>query len=94
MAEMKKRLHAFFTGHVQGVGFRITAEELAQQFKVTGWVKNLRDGRVEMVAEADESILESFLERLQTGEMKRFIKRVELTWNDATENFDDFRIRY
>ncbi len=91
---MKKRLHAFFSGHVQGVGFRITTEELAQRYKVAGWVKNLRDGRVEVVAEADESILENFLETLQTGDMKRFIKRVELTWSNATESFDDFRIQY
>ena len=91
---MKRRVHAFYVGRVHGVGFRVTAEELARQHGVVGWVRNLRDGRVELIAEADEATLERFLDTLQCGAMKRFIQRVELTWSHASDAFDDFQIRY
>jgi len=47
---MAKRAHVYYSGSVQGVGFRFTAEDLARQNNLTGWVKNLADGRVEIVA--------------------------------------------
>ena len=52
--KMKKRIHVYYEGRVQGVGFRFTSEYVAQQLKLTGWVKNLPDGRVELVAEGKE----------------------------------------
>lgn len=91
---MKKRIHVFYSGRVQGVGFRMTAEETAQEFGVVGWVKNLRDGRVEIVAEANEEILEQFLKALRDGSMKNFIQQVEIVWSNASETFDEFEIRY
>ena len=91
---MKKRAHVFYSGRVQGVGFRMTAEDLAHQMDVLGWVKNLRDGRVELIAEAEETILERFLKAIQTGSMKNFIRQVDVSWSDATDTFDDFEIRY
>ena len=91
---MKKRVHVFYSGRVQGVGFRMTAEDEAHQAGVLGWVKNLRDGRVELVAEADETALDRFLDRMRTGPMKNFIQRVDATWSDSSDNFDDFEIRY
>jgi len=91
---MNKRIHVFYSGRVQGVGFRITAEETARELGVVGWVKNLRDGRVELIAEAEENVLERFLEAIRTGSMKNFVKQVELSWSNASETFDDFEIRY
>ncbi len=91
---MNKRIHVFYSGRVQGVGFRITAEEIARELGVVGWVKNLRDGRVELIAEAEENVLERFLEAIRTGSMKNFVKQVELSWSNASETFDDFEIRY
>jgi acylphosphatase len=91
---MLKRIHVFYSGRLQGVGFRITAEETARNLGVVGWVKNLRDGRVELVAEADEATLERFLDVIRTGPMKNFITQVELSWSNATETFDEFEIRY
>ncbi len=91
---MKKRIHVFYSGRVQGVGFRMTAEETAQEFGVVGWVKNLRDGRVEIVAEANEEVLEQFLKALRDGSMKNFIQQVEIVWSNASETFDEFEIRY
>ena len=91
---MMKRIHAFHSGRVQGVGFRITAEETAHGLGVVGWVKNLRDGRVELVAEADQAALERFLDAIRFGSMKNFITQVEISWSNATETFDEFEIRY
>ena len=91
---MRRRVHVFYSGRVQGVGFRVTAEETAVQYGVLGWVKNLRDGRVEVMAEAEEETLERFLETIRTGPMRNFIKQVEVSWSDAAETFDEFEIRY
>ena len=91
---MTRRVHAFYSGRVQGVGFRVTAEETAEQHGVAGWVRNLKDGRVEIVAEADEAALERFLDAIQCGAMKRFIERIELTWGSASDAFTQFEIRY
>ena len=91
---MKKRVHVYYSGRVQGVGFRMTAEDAARQFGVVGWIKNLRDGRVELVAEADEATLERFLQTLRAGPMKNFIAQVDATWSHASETFAEFEIRY
>ena len=91
---MKKRIHVHYTGRVQGVGFRLTAEETALRMDVVGWVKNLRDGRVELVAEAEEAVLEKFLKAIASGAMRNFIKDVEVSWSEPTGTFDDFDIRY
>ena len=91
---MQKRIHAFYAGRVQGVGFRMTAEDTARELGVVGWVKNLRDGRVELVAEADEAVLERFLEALRTGSMKNFIQHAEISWGNASDTFGEFVIRY
>ena len=91
---MRKRVHVFYRGRVQGVGFRVTVGEMAQEHGVVGWVKNLKDGRVEVIAEADETKLEVFLEAVQYGSMKNFIKGIELSWSNATDTFDEFEIRY
>lgn len=91
---MKKRIHAYYTGRVQGIGFRITAEEAARDMGVLGWVKNLRDGRVELVAEAEEETLKRFVEEIRNGPLKNFIKQVEISWSNASDTFDEFEIRY
>jgi len=94
LVQMKQRVHVFYSGRVQGVGFRMTAEETARRFEVVGWVKNLRDGRVEIMAEGEEPSLKQFLDALQGGPMKNFIQRADISWSAATEAFDDFEIRY
>ena len=89
-----KRVHVLYSGRVQGVGFRVTAEETAHTLRLVGWVKNLRDGRVELIAEGPEDLLAQFLRAIQQGAMKNFIQRSEIVWSDASEDFDDFEIRY
>ena len=90
---MKKRVHVFYSGRVQGVGFRMTAEETAQSLGVVGWVKNLRGGRVELVAEAEEEVLQRFLSALRTGPMKNFIQEADVSWSSASDTFNEFEIR-
>jgi acylphosphatase len=91
---MKKRIHVFYSGKVQGVGFRFSAEETAKRLDVVGWVKNLRDGRVEVTAEAEEQALNRFLKEMQSGPMRSFIKDFEVIWQEPTEEFKEFEIRY
>ena len=91
---MRRRVHIFYSGRVQGVGFRITAEETAQAMGVVGWVKNLRDGRVELVVEADEAVLQRFLSAIRSGSMKNFISQVDVSWSNASDTFNEFEIRY
>lgn len=90
---MVKRLHAYYSGTVQGVGFRFTAESIAKDLGVCGWVKNLRDGRVEIAAEAEEDTLKDFLGRIEQS-FSRYIRDTDIKWLDATGEFSEFRIAF
>jgi acylphosphatase len=56
----------YYTGKVQGVGFRATAVDIARDYPVTGWVKNLADGRVQLLAEGPKESVEAFLKAIRT----------------------------
>lgn len=88
---MKKRIRVFYTGRVQGVGFRFTAIDIARGLGVAGWVKNLSDGRVELVAEADEGRLKDFLSRVNKS-FANYIQGAEVSFEEATGEFKDFAI--
>ena len=70
------RLEAWFSGHVQGVGFRFQALQVAKGFIVTGFVQNLSDGRVYLVAEGSADEVKAFLEAL-AKDMKTFVRQVK-----------------
>jgi acylphosphatase len=72
----------------------MTADEAAKAAGVVGWVKNLPDGRVELVAEASEETLSRFLNEIRTGAMKNFIADVDICWSPACHTFHEFTIRY
>ncbi|QBG46908.1 acylphosphatase [Verrucomicrobia bacterium S94] len=90
----RKQLHAFFSGRVQGVGFRYTVCELASSFAVTGFVKNLWDGDVELVAEGAHQELVDFLNRIRTSRLGRGIVQVRVGWNEASDRFKQFGIEF
>ena len=89
-----KRMQIFFSGTVHGVGFRFTAERLARRFSVTGFVRNLEDGRVEVTAEGEEADLVEFLTGIRESGMKDYIRDVEAHWTEAERCFSRFSITY
>jgi acylphosphatase len=66
-------LQVFYEGHVQGVGFRWSVRDVAKGFDVTGWVRNLPDGRVELQVAGEENEVRAFLDRLAQGELHSLI---------------------
>jgi acylphosphatase len=88
-----RRKTAYFSGNVQGVGFRYTTQNLALQFDVNGYVRNLPDGRVELVIEGDDGEMDHLVQAIQQR-MEGFIKRVDLQESPATNQFDRFSIRH
>ena len=70
--------HVFYEGRVQGVGFRWSAKNLARGYDVTGWVKNIPDGRVEMQVCGDADEVEAFLEAIEESELKSHIKSADV----------------
>ena len=86
------RLHAVFSGWVQGVGFRYTVVRVAGGFGVTGYVMNCPDGAVECVAEGARTELDAFLDAV-SERMEAYIRTREISWEPATGGFDRFGIR-
>jgi acylphosphatase len=67
---------AFYTGRVQGVGFRYSVKQIAAGYEVTGWVRNLADGRVELLANGEVSEVEAFLEAIAGSHLGTHIKEI------------------
>ncbi|HHN46361.1 MAG TPA: acylphosphatase [Planctomycetes bacterium] len=84
---------ALFEGFVQGVGFRFRTALIAREFAVAGSVKNLPDGRVEIMAEGEEAEVNRFLERVR-GSMARHITKVTTSDETPTHSFSNFEIRH
>ena len=84
-------MHSFFSGHVQGVGFRYQVVSIAKGFDLTGYVKNLNDGRVELLAEGDESEVLSFLDMIKS-ELDIYIKSEENLTGSRTRQCSNFSI--
>lgn len=68
-------LQVFYEGHVQGVGFRFTVRQIAKGFDLTGWVRNLPDGRVEVQVTGDEGEVRGFLDQIAQGELHSLIRK-------------------
>lgn len=82
----------YIEGKVQGVGFRYFAYELANTLGVTGFVKNLYDGRVYVEAEAEDATLMDFVKMLRKGSGHAYVKNVSYS-ESVVENFSSFEIR-
>ena len=88
-----ERAVVVFTGQVQGVGFRYTTLHVASEFKVTGYVRNQRDGSVELVAEGERLEVAAFLEAV-AERMRHTLRDSHVTWAPATGEFADFGVRF
>ena len=86
------RMTVHYAGRVQGVGFRYTAKMTANGFEVTGTVRNLSDGRVELIAEGERDELEAFRKAIQDSEVGRFVRQEEVEWSPAKNEFRGFEI--
>ena len=91
---MKARAHVFVSGRVQGVFFRDHTRRWATSLGLTGWVRNLLDGRVEVLAEGEKERLEDLVARLKQGPPMSEVRGVEVAWEDFRGEFGDFRITW
>jgi acylphosphatase len=82
----RKRLHIFYSGRVQGVGFRYTVKSVVSGFEVNGKVRNLPEG--------EQPELEEFRKAIQDSEVGGFIRNEEVNWADATGDWRGFEIRH
>jgi acylphosphatase len=82
----------FYSGSVQGVGFRYTTKTVATGFEVTGLVRNLPDGRVELIAEGARGELEAFRDAIRGTGLAGFIRDENITWSDAQNDLRGFEI--
>lgn len=91
---LHERLHAWVEGSVQGVGFRFFVIQHAAELGLTGWVRNLWDGRVEVIAEGPRASLQKLLEQLKTGPRSASVSHVAAEWLPAADEFTDFNVRF
>jgi acylphosphatase len=80
----RQRMIVIYSGHVQGVGFRYTVKQVATGFEVTGTVRNLPDGRVELIAEGERSELEAFAEAIRDSGLGSLIRQSTPAWGEAS----------
>jgi acylphosphatase len=92
VAGADRRVHCSVTGIVQGVGFRYYTRDEALRLGLRGWVRNLDDGRVEVVAEGPEEALQQLVAWLGRGPRSARVDRVDTRWEAATGQYHDFRI--
>ncbi len=90
---MRKRWHIWISGRVQGVFYRAHTEQVARQLGLTGWVRNLPDGRVEIVAEGEEEKLQKLLDWCWQGPPTAQVNAVEMQEEPTTGEFEQFAKR-
>ena len=86
------RLHLTVDGRVQGVGFRYFVLEHANSLDITGWVRNLYTGEVEVLAEGPHSTLEQFLELVHRGPRGSYVINSKQEWLEYSGEFESFRV--
>ena len=87
------RLHAFIEGRVQGVGFRYFVLRAVEDREISGWVRNRRDGRVEVIAEGEQEDLNRLLNDLRKGPINAEVQGVDYEFTNVRRKFNHFRIR-
>ena len=90
----KARAHLYITGRVQGVNFRYYTQQEAEGLGCVGWVRNLRDGRVEVVAEGEQTKVEELARWCHRGPSWASVTNVEIQWETPTGEFKNFGVAY
>ncbi|MCX5686720.1 MAG: acylphosphatase [Candidatus Omnitrophica bacterium] len=90
---MVRRLHAYYDGSVQGVGFRYTVQRSAEALGLAGWARNLPDGRVEVILEGTKADIKKFLQKIESV-FSQYIRDADVEWGEATGEFNGFDIRF
>lgn len=88
------RAHLFIDGMVQGVFYRAFTRDLAHSIGLEGWVKNLRDGRVETVFEGKKELIEKAIKECYTGPPGARVSNIEVKWESFTGEEKGFSVRY
>jgi acylphosphatase len=91
---MKSRAHVFISGIVQGVFFRASARGEGKRLGLTGWVRNVPDGRVEAVFEGEESAVDAMISWCRGGSPHSRVDDVDVKREEYTGEFSDFGVRY
>lgn len=91
---MKLNVHVLIYGRVQGVWFRSSTKQKAEQLGLTGWVRNTHDGNVEAVFEGEEKLVKEMIEWCHRGPPLAEVENVEVKKQNPTNGFDGFSIRY
>ncbi len=89
-----RRIHACISGRVQGVFYRASTYEKALSLGLKGWVKNLPDGRVELVAEGPHDKIEELLKWCKQGPPGARVTNIEVEMEEPSRDFTGFSIRY
>ena len=88
-----RSMHCLVRGKVQGVYFRAWTHDQAKSLDITGWVRNLKDGQVEVLAQGDEKSLKELKKRLLQGSPLSRVEGVECKFIDYDKSYDKFEIR-
>ena len=89
----KVRAHVLVSGKVQGVFFRQKTQRQAQSFGVTGWVRNLPDGRVEAVFEGEEEAVKALVDYCHRGPSFAIVENVNVNYENYNGEFSSFQVR-
>ena len=88
------RVHIFISGLIQGVFFRANTQKKAEDLGITGWVKNVPDGRVEIVAEGERQKVEDLIEWAKKGPLIARVDNLDIEWQEYVGEFDSFETKY
>ena len=91
---IQKKIHIFVTGRVQGVFFRQSTKVMAIKNNVNGWVRNLDDGRVEIIGEGETQDIDNLTQWCKTGPANSRVDKFELFEENYTGEFENFEVRY
>ena len=87
------RVHILIEGRVQGVGFRSNTRRIAKQLGLKGWTRNLRDGKVEIIAEGEIELVERLIQWCHSGPSSAYVSKVTSVKSSATGEFERFTVK-